>query len=597
MSVLSGNAATALVRAELRARRGALLRFGAWSLVQALPQTLSGVAVARAVDDFLAGRWWPGATWLGVLMTAALLSATATYRQFPWLRQIVDPIRDALLAAVVSAAVTAAVQAGGRPDASGVAQLSTQVQSVRGVLGALLRAMRQVVVSIGGAVVGLFLLGPTAALLCGLPVLAAGGLFAMSLAPLARRYRAALAAAEQYAHHAGEVLGAARDVLAHGADDYALSRVDAAARAEASADRALGNLVALRGIYLFIGGPLPLGLLLMTAPWLLRHGYLGYGEVVGTATYLTVSLSPALRALLDAVGTWGLDLLVTLDRLSRRFVAARTDQTAGVPLPAGRDLRLEQLSFTYGSRAEPVLHNLTFTVAEGDHLAVLGPSGIGKSTLAAVAAGLLVPTAGTVRLGGVDLANLDVTQLRQLIGFIPQEAYVFAGSLDENLRYLAPDTDPVAVAAAVQTLGLGPMVSRLGGLDTAIGAGGAHLSDGERQLVALTRVYLSPARIVLLDEATCHLDPEAEARVEQAFASRLDTTLLVIAHRVTSALRARRVLVLDGDGSTVGTHEILMRTSPTYAELVGYWQTRPEHDDLAPPTTAVHQSAQGAERR
>jgi ATP-binding cassette subfamily C protein len=110
----------------------------------------------------------------------------------------------------------------------------------------------------------------------------------------------------------------------------------------------------------------------------------------------------------------------------------------------------------------------------------------------------------------------------------------------------------------------------------------AALSAGERQLVALTRAYLSPARIVLLDEATCHLDPAAEARAEEAFAAR-DGTLIVIAHRLTSALRARRVLVMDGSRAQVGTHEEMVAASRLYRDLVGRWESAAAGDARAMP--------------
>jgi len=114
------------------------------------------------------------------------------------------------------------------------------------------------------------------------------------------------------------------------------------------------------------------------------------------------------------------------------------------------------------------------------------------------------------------------------------------------------------------------VVDRLGGYDTGLGPGGAALSSGERQLVALARTYLSPARFVVLDEATCHLDATAEARAERAFAAR-DGALVVVAHRISSATRARRILLLDGARATLGTHAELRESSALYADLVGAW--------------------------
>jgi ATP-binding cassette subfamily C protein len=136
-------------------------------------------------------------------------------------------------------------------------------------------------------------------------------------------------------------------------------------------------------------------------------------------------------------------------------------------------------------------------------------------------------------------------------------------------------------------VGLTALVTRLGGYEAEVDP--AALSAGERQLIALARAYLSPARLVLLDEATCHLDPAAEAAAEDAFAAR-PGTLVVIAHRMSSALRANRVLVLDGDSADIGTHDALLRRSALYRDLVGYWdQTRPSQSQ--PATSALRMAS------
>lgn len=136
------------------------------------------------------------------------------------------------------------------------------------------------------------------------------------------------------------------------------------------------------------------------------------------------------------------------------------------------------------------------------------------------------------------------------------------------MTYLRPDATALQISAAIDAVGAFPLVRRLGGLAAEVRP--SELSAGERQLIALARAYLSPARLAVLDEATCHLDPRAERIAEEAFAAR-PGTLIVIAHRVSSALRANRVLVLDGSNATLGTHQTLLHQSPLYAELVGHW--------------------------
>jgi ATP-binding cassette subfamily C protein len=163
-------------------------------------------------------------------------------------------------------------------------------------------------------------------------------------------------------------------------------------------------------------------------------------------------------------------------------------------------------------------------------------------------------------------------QLATLRVLIPQEAYVFTGTVRENLVYLRPGAGVAEIRRAVAAIGAEALVARLGGLDADVRP--AELSAGERQVLALVRAYLSAAPLAVLDEATCHLDPETERRAEEAFAAR-GGTLVVIAHRISSALRARRVLVLDATTAIVGDHAWVRTNSPLYRELLGHWEDGP----------------------
>ncbi|HEY2763896.1 MAG TPA: ABC transporter ATP-binding protein, partial [Pseudonocardiaceae bacterium] len=217
----------------------------------------------------------------------------------------------------------------------------------------------------------------------------------------------------------------------------------------------------------------------------------------------------------------------------------------------GHDLILRDVTFAYGPHSDPVLRSLNLTVPAGDHLAVVGPSGIGKSTLAGLISGLLRPDSGTVEIDGEAVADLPTARLARMRTLIPQEAYVFASTLWDNLTYLCSNATIRQVDYAVATLGAEPLIAKLGGVEAELAP--SELSAGERQLIALVRAYLSAAPLVVLDEATCHVDPTTERRAEDAFADR-HGTLIVIAHRISSALRARRILVLDGISATVGDH-------------------------------------------
>jgi ABC-type multidrug transport system fused ATPase/permease subunit len=293
---------------------------------------------------------------------------------------------------------------------------------------------------------------------------------------------------------------------------------------------------------------------------------------------------PALQTLVRGLGNTGLWLLVTLARIVEETEAPADARPAGRARsadPRGHDAMLRDVTFSYGRASEPVVDGLDLAIWEDDHLAVVGPSGAGKSTLAGLIAGLLEPQHGTVLLGGAPVAALDAMTAARHRTLIPQEAYVFAGTLRENLAYLRPDASDAVIDAAVDRLGAQALVERLGGPSADLDP--HALSAGERQLLTLVRAYISPARLVILDEATCHLDPAAEARVERAFADR-DGSLLIIAHRISSALRARRVLLLDAGHALLGRHDDLLLRSALYRDLVGHWNTpRPRPAATATP--------------
>jgi ATP-binding cassette subfamily C protein len=292
-------------------------------------------------------------------------------------------------------------------------------------------------------------------------------------------------------------------------------------------------------------------------------------------TYVVSGLHPALQQLVHGMGNTAAWLFVTLGRIledpeeSDRRDGGLPGADQPPPPVRGHAVELRDVTFRYGPRAEPVLQRFSLEIPEGDHLAIIGPSGVGKSTLAGILAGMLRPEAGTVLLGDAPVGLLDMRTLAAHRVLIPQEAYVFVGSLRENLVTLRSDlVDDHELDAAVEALGLRPLVQRLGGFGAEVRPD--MLSAGERQLISAVRSYLSPAPLVVLDEATCHLDPPAEALVEEAFARR-PGSLVVIAHRLSSALRARRILLMDGTTTLVGTHEELLAGSALYRDLVGYW--------------------------
>jgi ATP-binding cassette subfamily C protein len=551
-----------LVRA-LRREPRQLLKLGLWSVVEAAPAFLIGHAVARSIEDgFGVAEPLIGLGWLAALGVTWLAGAVAARQVVLAVAAVAEPFRDDLLTRVVEGAL----RTGSGRDSGAVARAGLQVELARDAFAAVVTTVRGFVFTVVSVVLGLLTLAPETLVLVMPPFLAGLGLFLASLPALARRQRAYLLADERLAEAMTDVAGGLRDIEACGLRESVTGRLERRVGAQAAAARTLARVSAARTAALAVGGWLPVVLVLAGTPWLLDRG-VGAGVIVGTLAYVAQSLAPALGGLVHGLGVSGVRLAVSLGR-----ILAMAPPAAPAPSrirPFASEIRLDAVTFAYGPHSAPVLDGLDLTVPEGDHLAIVGPSGAGKSTLASLLSGVLRPGEGEVLVGGVPAEQLDPAA-RVLI---PQEAYVFRGTLRENLLYHAETgTGPAEVVEAVEAVGAGGLVDELGGYDAQVEPGA--LSAGQRQLIALARAYLAPARIVILDEATCHLDPATEARAEAAFARR-GGTLIVIAHRLTSALRARRILLMDGARITLGTHEELIRTSPLYADLAGHWHPEP----------------------
>jgi ATP-binding cassette subfamily C protein len=397
-------------------------------------------------------------------------------------------------------------------------------------------------------------------------------LFVGVLRFMVRRYWDVVLRGERVGADAAPVANGMRDIVAYDATDRVSKDLGATIENEAGAQKAFARASTLRAPIVAVGAYLPLVGLLAVAPWLLAHDRLSVGALVGGLYYVVSGVTPAVQTLVKAGGTIVAHLSVLLRRLSDATEVPEEPPSAPARWqPMRPSLIVRRLSFAYAPHAEPVIHEMSLYLPEGRHLAVVGPSGVGKSTLASLLAGLERPTSGAVLLGGMPLDTVDETYLRRTVALIPQEAYVFSGSVADNVAYLRSDASRTVIEQAGTAVGLDTLVGRLGDYDAEIPPGGGTLSAGERQLIALARVYLSPAEVVILDEGTCYLDPVAEARAEEAFARR-GGTLVVIAHRISSAARAELILVMDGSNAIEGTHEELLAESALYADLVGNWQ-------------------------
>ena len=570
-----------------RRHKGALFGLAAWSLLESVQTFLVGFAIAWSLDrGFLAGRPVEGLAWLAVAAASVLLAGPVLHGVFRRLSGIVEPFRDSLVRRAADQALSRAVADPARAseaERAAVSRLTRQTEIARDGFAGLVLTVRSFAFTAVGAVAGMAALAPELLPVVLPPMVLGLLLFLLTLPPMAAAQRRYLDADEAFTDRAAALRTGLRDLVACGTTRTAGSELDGLADEAAAAGRALARWTAVRTLALGAAGQLPVVALLAAVPWLLDRG-VSAGALMGALTYLVQSLLPALRTMMTAVAAAGSRLVVVLERFvppedpkegPREGLEEGQEEGTGAgqaradggapPAILCRDLRV-----SYGAGTPPLLEGFDLTVPAGEHVAVVGPSGIGKSTLAHVLTGLHPPDRGEVFLGGVPVLGRASRPMARARVLLPQQGYVFAGTVRENLAQLAPEAGDGRIREAVAELGLGPLVERLGGLDADVDP--AALSAGERQMLCLGRAHASPAPLLILDEATCHLAPEAEALAEEALARRPGTTLLVIAHRLSSALRADRIVVLDGTSAVVGTHEELLRASPLYRDLTGYWE-------------------------
>ena len=588
--VTSGPLTRSFLTRSLRRRPLDIGWLAAWSLVQALPAVTSGWAIAEAVSQFLAGRTAAGLGWLGLLALAALAGAYGTRQTYIRLGAIVEPLRDELVERIVAGALARSADTTKPPDTHAVARMTHQAEIVRDSYAGVLAVACTFVFTAGSTLAGLVTLVPVVLPYVVPPILASVLILRLLLRPFAARQRMSVIGEEAVADSAAKAVSGLRDVTACGGENVVMADFGAWVAQQAGAARSAARIGSARSLCMAVGGWLPLLLVLAAVPSMMRGG-VSPARIIGAIAYISGGLRSALNTLAQGVSAGMVRLTVTLERIIEASAPPSAAPSSPAPLPAASpaaaspavgELSLREVEFGYGRHAEPIIRDLSIDIAPGDHLAIVGPSGIGKSSLAGLLAGMLRPCAGEVLLDGMSVARYPPASLPGRRVLIPQEAYVFAGTLAENTLYLRGSAagglpSEAELEAAAEAVGLRALVSRLGGYNAVVNP--AALSAGERQLIALTRAYLSPAPIAILDEATCHLDPAAEGQAEAAFASRRGT-LIVIAHRITSALRAQRVLVLDGNRAQSGDHASLLANSAMYQDLVGYWSITPGPADV-----------------
>ena len=261
----------------------------------------------------------------------------------------------------------------------------------------------------------------------------------------------------------------------------------------------------------------------------------------------------------------------------RDAVLLSGDQPLPSPAPPARlNLRFSGVHYAYDDGQRPALNGLSFDLPHGEPVALVGPSGAGKSTVAYLLLRFVEPDRGTITVGGRPLHELSPAAWREQVAWVPQNPYLFHGTVAENIHLARPDASRDQVERAARQASAHDFVEALPqGYDTLIGERGARLSGGEAQRIALARAFLKDAPLLILDEATANLDPEIEALVQEAMARLLPgRTALIIAHRLSTVYRASRIVVVDqGRLAEEGTHAGLMQQGGLYRRLVGAYGT------------------------
>jgi ATP-binding cassette subfamily B protein len=321
-------------------------------------------------------------------------------------------------------------------------------------------------------------------------------------------------------------------------------------------------------------GYLGQGALLAIGGNMVVHHNLSLGALVAFFLFLNRFFAP-IQLLVQQYNTLqqGQSSIFKLRTLFQTEPSTPEAQDATELPPIRGEVVFDNVSFGYDP-AKPVLHHVNMRIAPGETVAFVGQTGAGKSTVAKLITRFYDPTEGSVRIDGHDLRDVTIDSLRRQLGVVPQEPFLFAGSLRYNIAFARPEATEDEVWQAVDAVGLRDVVERMpDGLDTVVHERGQSLSSGERQLIALARAFHAQPRVLVLDEATSNLDLLSEVKIEAALDVLLEArTAVLIAHRLTTAMKADRIVVVD-DGRIIetGSHDELVAGGGRYSEMYETW--------------------------
>ena len=372
-----------------------------------------------------------------------------------------------------------------------------------------------------------------------------------------------------------ESLAGIRVITAFGRRDHDVARHQQIIDAHLNANLYTGRAQALFGPGTESIGIIAQAVVLLVGGRMALRGEVTIGELAAFLLFLTSFFAPVqtLVQLYNQYQQGSAAVLKLRELLSTEPTVMERPDAVDLPPIEGR-IRFNSVTFGYDAD-HLVLRDVDLELEPGEVLAVVGPTGAGKSTIAKLVTRFHDPTFGHITIDGHDLRDVGITSLRRQLGVVPQEPFLFNGTIADNVSFSRPGATHAEVVGACQVVGLGPLLDRMpDGVDTPIHERGASLSAGERQLVALARAFLARPRVLVLDEATSNLDLRSESVIERALDQVLDgRTAILIAHRLATAMRADRVAVVD-EGRTIehGTHAELLALDGQYAAMVETWQ-------------------------
>lgn len=371
-----------------------------------------------------------------------------------------------------------------------------------------------------------------------------------------------------------ESLSGVRIVAMHRREHYNVRRHRAVVDDYREANLSAARVSAIYGPGADFVGSFGQIVVLVVGGWMVLEGSISVGKVSAFVLYINTFFAPIQQLVqLHTVYQQG---QAAAKKLRDVFDAQPSVAEApGAPplAPIQGKIEFEDVNFGYDDD-RLVLHDLSFCVQPGETFALVGETGAGKSTVAKLVTRFYDPQQGHVRVDGQDLRGVQLDSLRRQLGVVPQEPFLFAGSIRENLAFARPEASDEEVLAACRAVGIDELIERLPqGIETPCHERGVTLSSGERQLLALVRAFLAQPRVLILDEATSNLDLKTESMVEHALDTLLEgRTAILIAHRLSTAMRADRIGVIEGGQLVeVGSHDELLARGEHYAALFETW--------------------------